>query len=127
MQDVGEHISGSGDFGHLKCDIAAVAHDLRADLDQLFTTRKPSKINKVTTYHLFIAEQVGSRLESVPWVPAAPVVLGLLSSLSGATIQRQQGTLFDGYGHGPDIRAQPGILLKSLRICSFLARSGGPP
>jgi hypothetical protein len=43
------------------------------------------------------------------------------------TIQRPQGTLFDGYGHGPDIRAQPGILLKSLRICSFLARSGGPP
>jgi hypothetical protein len=40
---------------------------------------------------------------------------------------RPQGTLFDGYGHRPDIRAQPGILLKSLRICSFLARSGGPP
>ena len=25
-----------GDFGHLKRDIAAMAHDLRADLDQLF-------------------------------------------------------------------------------------------
>ena len=27
---------GYGDFGHLKRDIAAMAHDLRADLDQLF-------------------------------------------------------------------------------------------
>src|SRR5208283_814541 len=34
-QDVGEEISGNGDLGHLECDIAAVAHDFRADLDQL--------------------------------------------------------------------------------------------
>jgi hypothetical protein len=25
-----------GDLGHLECDMAAVAHDFRADLDQLF-------------------------------------------------------------------------------------------
>ena len=29
-------IFGNGDFGHLKRDIAAMADDLRADLDQLF-------------------------------------------------------------------------------------------
>jgi hypothetical protein len=35
-QDVGEQISRNGDFGHLKGDIAAMAYDLRTDLDQLF-------------------------------------------------------------------------------------------
>ncbi len=34
-QDVGEEIFGNGDFSHLKRDIAAMAHDFRADLDQL--------------------------------------------------------------------------------------------
>jgi hypothetical protein len=29
-------MSRNGDLGHLEGDIAAVAHDLRADLDQLF-------------------------------------------------------------------------------------------
>jgi hypothetical protein len=35
-QDVGEETFGNGDFGHLKRDIAAMAHELRADLDKLF-------------------------------------------------------------------------------------------
>jgi hypothetical protein len=35
LQDVSEEISRNGDLGHLECDIAAVAHDLRADLDEL--------------------------------------------------------------------------------------------
>ena len=35
-QDVGEQVSRNGDLGHLEGDIAAVADDLRADLDQLF-------------------------------------------------------------------------------------------
>jgi hypothetical protein len=28
-------LSGDGDFGHLECDVAAVAHQLCANLDQL--------------------------------------------------------------------------------------------
>ena len=35
-QDVGEQISRNGNLSHLKRDTATVAHDLRADLDQLF-------------------------------------------------------------------------------------------
>jgi hypothetical protein len=35
-QDVGEESSRNGDIGHLEGDIAAVADDLRSDLDQLF-------------------------------------------------------------------------------------------
>jgi len=35
-QDVGEEDSRNGDLGHLEGDIAGMAHDLRADLDQLF-------------------------------------------------------------------------------------------
>jgi hypothetical protein len=31
-----EHLPWDGDLGHLEGDIAAVAHDLRADLDELF-------------------------------------------------------------------------------------------
>jgi hypothetical protein len=31
-----EQISRDGDLGHLKGDVTAVAHDLRANLDQLF-------------------------------------------------------------------------------------------
>ena len=34
-QDVGEHLSRHRDFGQLECDVAAMADDLRADLDQL--------------------------------------------------------------------------------------------
>lgn len=34
-QDVGEEVSRDRDLGHLEGDIAAVADDLRADLDQL--------------------------------------------------------------------------------------------
>ena len=33
-QDLGEQCSGDGDFCELECDVAAVAHDLRADLDE---------------------------------------------------------------------------------------------
>src|SRR5580704_12868386 len=34
-QDVGKHISRDGDLGHLECDVAAMADDLRADFDEL--------------------------------------------------------------------------------------------
>jgi hypothetical protein len=34
-QNLGEHVPRHGDLGHLESDIAAVAHELRADLDQL--------------------------------------------------------------------------------------------
>ncbi len=33
-QDVGEQITGYRDFGQLECDVAPVAHQLHADLDQ---------------------------------------------------------------------------------------------
>ena len=33
-QDVGEEIFRDSNLGHLEGDVAAVAHDLRADLDQ---------------------------------------------------------------------------------------------
>ena len=35
-QDVGEHLSRHCHLGHMEGDVAAVANDLRADLDQLF-------------------------------------------------------------------------------------------
>ncbi len=35
-QYLGEQISRDSNLGHLEGDVAAVAHDLRADLDQLF-------------------------------------------------------------------------------------------
>ena len=35
-QNLLEHLPGNGDLGHLKSDITAVAHDLRANLDQPF-------------------------------------------------------------------------------------------
>jgi hypothetical protein len=35
-QYLGEQISRDSDLGHLEGNVAAVAHDLRADLDQLF-------------------------------------------------------------------------------------------
>jgi hypothetical protein len=35
-QDIGEQTSRNRDLGHLEGDIAAVADDLRADLDQLY-------------------------------------------------------------------------------------------
>lgn len=34
-QDVGEEVSRNSDFGHLERNVAAVADDLGADLDQL--------------------------------------------------------------------------------------------
>jgi hypothetical protein len=34
-QDIGKEVSRDGDFRHLEGDVAAVAHHLRADLDQL--------------------------------------------------------------------------------------------
>lgn len=33
-QDVGEQVPGNGDLGHLECDVAPVAYDLAANLDQ---------------------------------------------------------------------------------------------
>jgi hypothetical protein len=35
-QNVGEQIPWDGDLGHLECDIAPMADDLHADLDQFF-------------------------------------------------------------------------------------------
>jgi hypothetical protein len=45
-QNLGEQISRNRDLGHPKGDIAAVAHDLRADLDQLLfqARQRPSLI-----------------------------------------------------------------------------------
>src|SRR5262245_13489138 len=42
-QNLLEHLPWDGDLGHLEGDIAAVAHDLRAELDQLFlqTRQRP--------------------------------------------------------------------------------------
>ena len=34
-QDVGEQVAGNDDLGHLERDVAPVADDLRADLDEL--------------------------------------------------------------------------------------------
>ena len=34
-QDVREHLARHGDFGHLERDVAPVAHNLGADLDQV--------------------------------------------------------------------------------------------
>ena len=34
-QNLLEHLPWDGDLGHLEDDVAVVAHDLRADLDQL--------------------------------------------------------------------------------------------
>ena len=34
-EDLLEHLQWDGDLGHLEGDVAAVTHDLRADLDQL--------------------------------------------------------------------------------------------
>ena len=34
-QDIGEQVTGDGDLGHLERDVAPVADDLRADLDEL--------------------------------------------------------------------------------------------
>jgi hypothetical protein len=36
-QDVGEQVTGDGDLGHLERDVAPVADDLRADLDELLS------------------------------------------------------------------------------------------
>ena len=38
-QNVGEQVTRDGDLSHLEDDIATVADDLRADLDELFAQR----------------------------------------------------------------------------------------
>ena len=38
-EDVGEQVTRDGDLGHLEDDVATVAEDLRADLDELFAQR----------------------------------------------------------------------------------------
>ncbi len=46
-QDVSEQMARDGDFGHLKGDVAAVADDLCADLDQLLAqTRQRPLLNR---------------------------------------------------------------------------------
>ena len=38
-EDVGEQVMRDSDLGHLEDDVATVADDLRADLDELFAQR----------------------------------------------------------------------------------------
>ena len=38
-EDVGEQVTRDGDLGHLEDDVATMADDLRADLDELFAQR----------------------------------------------------------------------------------------
>ena len=38
-EDVGEQVTRDSDLGHLEDDVATVADDLRADLDELFAQR----------------------------------------------------------------------------------------
>ena len=46
-QNLLEHLPWDGDLGHLEGDIAAVAHDFRADLENA-TTRSPGRLMFVT-------------------------------------------------------------------------------
>ena len=64
-------MSRNGDFGHLEGDIAAMAHDLRADLDQLFLrARQRPVLDRLRGRQRAqeIAEIIGERvkLENVP-------------------------------------------------------------
>ena len=65
-QDVGEQIPGDRNLGHLKRDITTVAHDLRADLDQLFLQARqrpiPDRLRRRQCAQK-IAEIVGERMK----------------------------------------------------------------
>jgi len=65
-QCVGKQISRDGDLGHLECDVAAVAHDLRADLDELLLQARHRPIfNRLWRRQRAqeIAEVVGERVK----------------------------------------------------------------
>ena len=67
--DVGKQISWDGDLGHLEDDIAAVANDLRADLDQLLLqARQRPILDRLRRRQRAqkIAEVVGKRMKLEP-------------------------------------------------------------
>ena len=45
-QNLLEHLPWDSDLGHLEDDVTAVAHDLRADLDQLLLQARQVGINR---------------------------------------------------------------------------------
>src|SRR5262245_4836145 len=66
-QNLLEHLPCNGDLGHLEGDIAAVAHDFRADLDQLvLQTRQRPVLDRLRRRQRAqeIAEVVGERRTS---------------------------------------------------------------
>src|SRR5215467_2928151 len=68
-QNLLEHLPWDGDLGHLEDDIAAVAHDLRADLDQLFfQARQRPILDRLGCRQRAqeIAEIVGERMKLEP-------------------------------------------------------------
>src|SRR5256884_5220907 len=68
-QNLLEHLPWDGDLGHLEDDIAAVADDLRADLDQLFLqTRQRPILDRLRRRQRAqeIAEIVGERMKLEP-------------------------------------------------------------
>ena len=63
-----EHLPRDGDLGHLEDNIAAVAHHLRADLDQLFLqTRQRPVLDRLGRRQRAqeIAEVVGERMKDL--------------------------------------------------------------
>src|SRR6516162_3301465 len=68
-QNLLEHLPCDGDLGHLEDNIAAVAHHLRADLDQLFLqTRQRPVLDRLRRRQRAqeIAEVVGERMKLEP-------------------------------------------------------------
>src|SRR6516162_3250626 len=68
-QNLLEHLPWDGDLGHLEDKIAAVAHYLRADLDQLVPqTRQRSVLDRLRRRQRAqeIAEVVGERMKPEP-------------------------------------------------------------
>src|SRR5262249_52354202 len=68
-QNLLEHLPCDGDLGHLEDNIAAVAHDLRADLDQLvLQTRQRSILDRLRRRQRAqeIAEVIGERMKLEP-------------------------------------------------------------
>jgi hypothetical protein len=64
-----EYLRGNGDLGHLEGDLAAVAHDFRADLDQLLLQARQRPIldrlgRRQSTKE--ITEIVGERMKLEP-------------------------------------------------------------
>src|SRR5499427_1131251 len=68
-QNLLEHLPWDGDLGHLEGDIAAVAHDLRADLDELpLQARQRPVLDRLRRRQRAkeIAEVVGKRVKLEP-------------------------------------------------------------